>query len=142
MKTLIVILTLSVAAMALGQSDKPTPIPPGGAPLLQNTPQSLGTHANDNGKVELVDVQGPGFTKALRFTTTKAGEDFALNRTTPIQHQFKKGEAVLLAFAARTISTRRETGQGIVQVHLSETGAPWRSEAGRFVTFSDQWQWF
>ena len=66
-------------------------VPAGGTALLPNTPESLGTGSNEYGKIELVDVQGPGFGKALRLTTVKTGEDYAANRTTPIQHAFKKG---------------------------------------------------
>ena len=130
------------AGTAAAQLAQPIAAPAGGTLLIENMPGSLGTSANASGKVELVDAEGPGFNKALRLTTTKAGNDWDVNTSTPVPHDFKKGEAALIGFWARTINTRRETGQGLVQVHLSEGQAPWRQEAGRFVTFTDKWQHF
>ncbi len=137
----VAMLMLSAVGQLMGQQ-RPEEPPPGGQALLPDLAQSISRRNYSNGSVESVEVEGPGFTRALRYTTTKAGHDYELNTSTPVPHEFKKGEAVLISFWARTVSTRRETGQGLVQVHLSEGQSPWRQEAGRFVSFSDQWQRF
>lgn len=64
--------------------------------------------------VEEVTVQGQAFTKAYRITTGTAG--FTLK--TPVDSSVRQGDVLLLSFYARSLQSRRETGESFVEVRL------------------------
>jgi GH35 family endo-1,4-beta-xylanase len=114
-------------------------VPPGGSLLLSGVADAVQDRAFSIGNLEVVPVNGTDFSKALRFSISKAGKswDAAINLAIP--REIAKGEVILISYWARTVSTTHESGQGSLQVKLEEFNGPYRGILSDSRTFSGEW---
>ena len=130
------------AQAAIKADDLPKP-PPGGTVLVAAGDFS----AYENGPVgqgsaEVVDVNGPGFDKALQVTVGKRGMpwDTALNHAIPVA--FEKGDVLLMHTWLRAVKSRDESGQAFVALDVAQGHDPWDSPVGRTISSGAEWQEF
>ena len=125
MQRLVLGLILSICSFPL--VSRAAEIPPGGTSLFAGDPLKSLTLGGDRtaAKAEIVDVQGQGFSRALRISTTrKAAQrwDFQLKAKTAAP--VKRGDVMLAVFWGRVIETRAEMGEGQTELVFELDGAP------------------
>jgi endo-1,4-beta-xylanase len=124
---------------AVGRGQEYVTPPEGGKVVLQDVVGMVTGGPAANGRVVVVDVQGMTFRKAIRFNVDKAGNPWDVAREIAIPQDIAKGEAYLLGYWARMISTRHESQQGMMTVELAEPRTPYTQVAGGGVTFPGKW---
>ena len=116
-------------------------LPAGGRTIIQIgdiTKAEVG--AGSLGVSEIVKVDGPGFNQAIRAKSTGRGQPWELEVRLPIDAKFSKGDVVSLHLWVRALETSNESGQGLMEVNLGTTSAPWESEFGRSFSATREWQ--
>jgi GH35 family endo-1,4-beta-xylanase len=116
--------------------------PAGGRPLLPDLLTLVEPRDDERVRFEIVDAGpgAPGFDRTLRLTSKRAGAEWEAGVVRRVPHEFKEGEALLLGLWVRTISTRDESQQGILNFLVAQEGRPWRQVVGMKTSFTDEWQ--
>lgn len=137
---LLAALLLSPVQQASAQDPK---VPAGGRALVApDDIKSFETGKGSGGEAHMVIVEGQSFKNAVHATVEKRGNSWDLeSRALPVG-AFSKDEVVLVHFWARTLQTRDESGQGLLQVSLGETSPPWTAQFGRNFGVGTEWQEF
>jgi GH35 family endo-1,4-beta-xylanase/peptidoglycan/xylan/chitin deacetylase (PgdA/CDA1 family) len=121
-------------------------IPAGGETLLKGDPGAFQTTAgngNDALKFSVVDVQGPGFARALQVETSRdLSPAWAVEVRVPLARPVKKGDTGFLRFHARALASADETGSGQVRVVVQQAGPDYRKSLEDTVTMRAEWQEF
>ncbi len=117
---LIAVFTLALAFVASAVQAAAS-VPPGGRSILID-PLKIRPGENKNGRVRVVDVQGPGFARALEVESKVRKHDWNYQVFWRIAQPLKKGDVVLARFWARTVWTADESGQSAINVRFEVPG--------------------
>ena len=122
--------------MARAQEKMPAPpqvnLPDGGRVVVKSGDLSGVAVGLANGGVsEIVKVNGPGFERAIRAVSTGRGRSWDLEVRVPMNLKINKGDVVSMRVWVRAPETRDESGQGLMEVNVGTTGAPWGTEFWR-----------
>jgi endo-1,4-beta-xylanase len=122
-----------------------TALPPG-EPLIAGDPLKVFTtkvepHAKDHARFEVVDAQGPGFTRAWRIATLQdtspmASIELRATNARPV----KQGEVAMLRFYARAKEISDETGGARVQLVIRRNAVDWNSAFEGDFPLNREWQ--
>jgi len=97
--------------------------PPGGQPVLQDVLKAYAHgETTRNGRVRVVEVTGPGFTRALEVESTVRAHDWDYQVWWRLARPVKRDDVLLLRFWARTLTTADESGQSLINVRFEVPG--------------------
>jgi endo-1,4-beta-xylanase len=123
-------------------------LPADGVPLLGDTTDLGRLHltrtSNDLGQMTAVDVEGQGFSSAVRVEVVRDPQTawdvqvIAPTNEVPIA----EGDTLLVTFCARCTTARDETGEGMLKFFLQSVGTPWVGVLGAERRIGKQWQRF
>jgi GH35 family endo-1,4-beta-xylanase len=117
-------------------------LPPGGMAQFKDALAAFGVGKGTQGSSEMVDVQGPGFARAIRVTTVERGMPWDVTAGAPIPQPVAKDDVLLLSFWARALQTKDESGQGVFRASVGMTASPWSKSVERTLSVSSEWQQF
>lgn len=115
-------------------------LPPGedmlGGPYLEQVRPS----SSERAEIELVDIAGKPFTKAVRITTRQRMQRFwEVQVMGVVPKAVAKGDVVLVQFWARTLSSADETGEGRVEVYFQKNGPSYDKDLSKAASLARAW---
>ncbi len=130
--------TASAPAVAASEAAAPS----GGASVLAPEGPAAFTLAGATNKValQLVDVAGQPFDKALQLEIKEAGQSaWEVQLTSPIAAPVEKGDALLCTFYARVVK-EQEAGGGETEFVFELAGAPYTKSVSYPVPLTPEWR--
>ena len=127
---------------AVGLAQEMPEAPPGGQPLFDDVVAALSVGQEERGEAQRVEVDGPGFSRAVRVSSNRRGSAWDMQSLAGVSKPLARGEAILVRFWARTIQTQDESEQGFLWVSLGENQPPWTKSLESTVPVQKSWQPF
>jgi len=140
-----VLFALIVIVLLAGPLAAQTLLPPGeplvaGEPLAAFTPQ-VEPAAKAQARLGVVDVAGPGFTRAWSIATLKDTSPMAAIELRALNARpVAVGDVAILRFFARATEISDETGGARVQLVIRRNGVDWNSSFEGEFSLTRQWQ--
>nr|AYC81220.1 GH10 xylanase [uncultured bacterium] len=135
-------LTLAAALAVTAMCAAEPQVPAGGQVLVAGEPSPDWTGRYEQGYSEVAQVQGPGFSRAVRVTTAERTAPWNVQFRVPVNAPVAKGDVLLLEFWARCLRTEDESGQGYIRACVEKRDRPWTKSLERTVTVGYRWQRF
>lgn len=95
-----------------------------------------------HGSSQLVEVDGPGFTQAIRITSDHRGKPWDAEASLPLERGIKKGEVLLMRLHLRKIDSKDESRQAFASISVSMRRPPWSSPVSRNIAVGSEWEAF
>lgn len=119
-----------------------TPLPAGGESLLSGDFTAVHTFRTglENTSREVVDVDGPTFTQAIRVTQAgDPGSPWDIELAVPVNQAVAAGDVGLLRFWMRAVETFNEESQAYLQPYVQRASSPWTKSLYLRVGAGQQW---
>ncbi len=119
-------------------------LPKGGKSVLPDVDfGGMSAETNEYGAVEIVEVTGMPFTKAIRTEGKKLGKDpwdfqLHVNSAEPVE----RGDVLLATFWMRCVKSHQESGGGRSEFIFQLNGAPWTDLVNQAAAAGQDWQRF
>ena len=137
---------LMVAALGTGHcaraAGRATELPKGVVVTYATGPDAFKMGCYRDGMSAVVEADGPGFTRAIRTTNPKIGAPWNMEAQCPLKAAINKGDAMLMTFWARVITTTQESEQAVFSAYCQQAAAPWRKSLNREFTVGSEWREF
>jgi len=109
--------------------------------LINNPGQSLWKFGGSAGSYSNREEPEIWMMRATRFSVADEGSNLTdLAATVPINQRIEEGDNLVIAIAARTISSASEDGRGVAASRIQGTAPPFESFAANRFRIGDQWQ--
>lgn len=114
------------------------------AGALMNDPSRLDwdTYGNQFKSRGYADESIPGGQAALRFTISKARENYSVGTTIPLLGDIKQGDTMTVGFFARAIKAETSDGKARIGVRFQQNSPPYPGFGDTTISPDGEWGWY
>ncbi len=138
--TLMVVAAL--VALGAGAARAEEALPAGGELVFEDALSALGESESPRGSAQIVSVEGPGFTRAIRVASKERGDSWDFQVGAGLPKHVDSGEVMVLTFWARTIRTVDESEQGVFRAAVGLSREPWTKSLESTLAVGSDWTQF
>ncbi len=102
--------------------------------------ESYGQNYETSGR-QAADIPGGGAARVFN-VKAKGANPYDVAANVPLLVQIDEGDRVTVGFYARTVSTERTDGKGIIGVRFQENAAPYGGFGDTNVLIGSDWEWY
>ena len=133
----VVIAVAAQLAMAAGARAQPA-----GFPLVSGDPLTAFRTSTSRATAAVVDVDGPGFSRAIRVDVTSPGQTWDVELGTRLSRAVNRGEVAYVQFQARAIRPVDATDEAYFTVYAQKAAANYDKSLYESVAVGRDWQAF
>jgi endo-1,4-beta-xylanase len=115
---------------------------PSGFPLVSGDPLTAFRTSTSRATSAVVDVEGPGFSRAIRIDVRTPGQTWDVELGTRLSRAVSRGEVAYIAFQARAIRPAEDTDEAYFTVYAQQASPNYDKSLYESVAVGREWQAF
>ncbi len=120
----------------------PASAQPSGFSLVSGDPTTAFRVSSGRATSSVVDVEGPGFSRAFRIDVSEPGETWDVELSARLGRAVTRGEVAYITFHARAIRGAGDSGEAYFTVYAQKASPNWDKSLSEAVAVGADWQAF